>query len=112
MQGRLPAGVSRVYARLLDAGTRPFHAVNYLGSRMAATYFNYQRMGAKCDRVIADLQRRLAAESDTDLVRGMRFPVRWDPFFKDYMALADIYRFPTWHFDFHADQLTLGDQLH
>jgi len=60
------------------------------------------------DRVIAALQRRLDAESDTDLARGMRYPTRWDPFFQDYMTLADLYRFPTQHFDFHRRQLTLA----
>ncbi|KJY23826.1 hypothetical protein VR46_43260 [Streptomyces sp. NRRL S-444] len=42
------------------------------------------------------------------LARGMHFPVRWDPFFKDFMTLADIYRYPTQHFDFHHRQLTLN----
>src|SRR5262245_14607904 len=35
--GRLPPGVSRAYARLLNEGTRPFDAVNYLGSRAGGT---------------------------------------------------------------------------
>ena len=30
--GRLPDGFSRTFAAVLDAATRPFHAVNYLGS--------------------------------------------------------------------------------
>ncbi|WP_328731952.1 hypothetical protein OHT20_17830 [Streptomyces caniferus] len=37
----------------------------------------------------------------------MHYPVRWDPFFTDFMTLADIYRYPTRHFDFHHRQLTL-----
>ena len=59
------------------------------------------------DRVIAALRRRLDAESDTDLARGMHYPTRWDPFFHDFMTMADLYRFPTQHFDFHRRQLTL-----
>src|ERR1700754_3007577 len=31
--GRLPDRAGRAYARLLNAATRPFDAVNYLGSR-------------------------------------------------------------------------------
>lgn len=58
------------------------------------------------DHVIAKLHRRLDAESDADLARGMHYPTRWDPFFTDYMTLADLYRFPTRHFDFHRRQLT------
>jgi hypothetical protein len=37
----------------------------------------------------------------------MHYPTRWDPFFTPYMTLADVYRFPTRHFDFHRRQLTL-----
>jgi hypothetical protein len=34
--------------------------------------------------------------------------MRWDPFFKDTMTLADVYHFPTQHFEFHRRPLTLG----
>jgi hypothetical protein len=105
--GRLPAGVSRAYARVLDAGTRPFDFVNYLGSRFGGNTLTVRRMGVLFDRTIAALHRRLDAESDTDLDRGMHYPTRWDPFFTDFMTLADVYRFPTQHFDFHRRQLTL-----
>jgi hypothetical protein len=37
----------------------------------------------------------------------MAFPVRWDPFFKPVMTLADVYHYPTQHFEFHRRQLTL-----
>jgi hypothetical protein len=37
----------------------------------------------------------------------MHFPTRWDPFFKDYMTLEGVYRYPGEHHDFHARQLTL-----
>jgi hypothetical protein len=39
----------------------------------------------------------------------MPYPTRWDPFFREFMTLADLYRFPTQHFDFHHAQLTLPD---
>jgi hypothetical protein len=104
--GRLPDPVSRLYAGVLDAATRPFHAVNYYGSCGAALVYNRRRMGAKLDRVIASLQRKLVQESDDALHRGMHFPPRWDPFFADYMTLADVYRYPGRHFDFHARQLS------
>ncbi len=35
-------------------------------------------------------------------------PVHWDPFFRDFMTLADIYHYPAQHIDFHMRQLTLG----
>jgi hypothetical protein len=106
--GRLPGRASAVYARMLNAGTSPFDAINYYGSCAAAQVYNRRRMGAKLDRVVASLQRRLARESDVNLRRGMHFPTRWDPFFADYMTLEDVYRYPGKHFDFHARQLTLA----
>jgi hypothetical protein len=40
----------------------------------------------------------------------MSFPVRWDPYFADRMSLADVYHYPTLHFDHHRRQLTLADE--
>ncbi|PVZ14784.1 DinB family protein [Actinomycetospora cinnamomea] len=105
--GRLPPGVSRAYATLLDAGTRPFDVVNFAGSWAGGTVVGRRGQIALFDRVIAALHRRLDAETDVDLARGMHYPARWDPFFEPYMTLADVYRFPTRHFDFHRRQLTL-----
>jgi DinB superfamily len=107
MLGRLPAPISRTYATLLDAATTPFHAINYHGSCAAARVYNRRRMVAQCDRVIARVQSKLAAEPEKNLQIGIHFPVRWDPFFDDYMTLEDVYRYPIKHFDFHRRQLTL-----
>jgi hypothetical protein len=104
---RLPRPLSKAFARLLDAATRPFDLVNYLGPCGAAKVMSPRRMGAVFDWVTASLERRLAEEAEADLGRGMHYPVRWDPFFKDFMTLADIYRYPTQHFDFHHGQLTV-----
>jgi hypothetical protein len=103
----LPDSVSHGFARLLNAATRPFDLINYYGPCGAALVYNRRRMGAKMDRVMAALQHKLARESDDALRRGMHFPTRWDPFFKDYMTLEDVYRYPGRHFGFHARQLTL-----
>ncbi|MFE7962683.1 DinB family protein [Streptomyces cellulosae] len=104
---RLPRWLSRGFARLLDASTKPFDLVNYLGPCGAARVVSPRRMAAMFDRITGALERRLAAEAEADLACGMHYPVRWDPFFKDFMTLADIYRYPTQHFDFHHRQLTL-----
>jgi hypothetical protein len=106
--GRLPDGVSRGYARLLNTATNPFDVINYLGPRAAVHVYGHRRMAAKFDRVIASLHRRLDNETATSLARGMHYPVRWDPFFTDYMTLADIYHYPTQHYDFHRRQLTVN----
>jgi hypothetical protein len=107
--GRLPGGFSRAYSWSLSAATRPFDLINYLGPCAAVHIYGHQRMAAKLDRVLAALRDRLDAASTGDLARGMYYPVRWDPFFTGYMTLADLFRYPTQHYDFHRRQLTLGD---
>jgi len=106
--GRLPDGVSRAYARLLEAATRPFDLINYVGPCAAVHIYGPRRMEAKLDRVLGALHRRIDAATAEDLARGMHYPVRWDPFFTGYMTLADLYRYPTRHYDFHRRQLTLA----
>jgi hypothetical protein len=106
--GRLPDAFSQVFARILDAGTRPFHVVNYLGSCGGGLVFRGPRLVGRFDRTIASLHRRLDRETDAALRRSMHFPVGWDPYFQDRMTLADVYHYGTQHFDFHERQLTLG----
>ena len=36
----------------------------------------------------------------------MHFPIAWDPYFKDIMTVADVYDYPTQHYDHHRRQLT------
>ncbi|MDO3634579.1 DinB family protein [Mycolicibacterium arseniciresistens] len=108
IMSRLPDRISRGFAAALNAASRPFHVINYYGSCAAARVYNRRRMGAKMDRVAAALKRKLSRESDEMLHRGMPFPTRWDPFFKDYMTLEDIYCYPGQHFDFHKRQLAIG----
>jgi hypothetical protein len=103
----LPARASQVFAGLLNAATGPFDRVNYLGSRAGARVFPRRRLAGKLDRVTMALERRLRAETSARLGSGMHYPMRWDTFFKDFMTLADIYHYPTQHFDFHQRQLTL-----
>jgi hypothetical protein len=106
----LPDAAGRTFARALNTAATPFDVINYYGSCAAARTYNRRRMGAKMDRVIAALQRKLAGERDDALHCGMHFPIRWDPFFTEYMTLQDVYRYPGQHFDFHERQLTLSAQ--
>lgn len=108
---RLPGGGSHVLARLLNAGTGPFDWINYLGSCAGAKIFPAGRAAAKMDQVTTSLERRLRAETSARLRSGMHYPARWDPFFKEFMTLADLYHYPTQHFDFHQRQLTLGQPV-
>jgi hypothetical protein len=84
---RLPDEVSRRFAALLNAGTRPFHVINYVGSLFGARTLGYPRMGRLMDRVINGLQASLWAQPEHALDRGMHFPVGWDPYFRDFMTL-------------------------
>ena len=106
--GLLPDRASKAFARLLDSAHKPFDLINYLGSSVGARIIPPRRMPGMLDRVIAALQRHLERESDFALGRGMHYPTTWDPFFADYMTLADIYYYPTLHFRFHQRQLTLS----
>ncbi len=104
----LPDGASRRFAAFLDAGTRPFHVVNYVGSLFGARALGYPRMERLMDRVLSDLQTSVRAQPERALDRGMHFPVGWDPYFRDYMTLRDVYHYPTQHYDHHRRQLTLA----
>jgi hypothetical protein len=106
--GSLPDPVSRNFAWVLNAATAPFHTINFYGSCAAALVYNRRRMGAKLDRVIDSLQRKLGREHEKAFRRGMHFPIRWDPFFNDRMTLEDVYRYAGQHFDFHACQLRIN----
>ncbi|MFB7336036.1 hypothetical protein ACFC00_31100 [Streptomyces adustus] len=68
---------------MLNAATRPFDVINYLGAVGGARVHNRRRMGAK------------DAEPDANLALTMGFPARWDPFFKDVMTLEEVCRYPT-----------------
>ena len=105
--GRLPDGYSRRFAAALNASTRPFHVVNYLGGCCGALVFHGPRLARLLDRIVSQLHRRLHAETEESLARAMHFPVDWDPFFADTMTVADVYHYGTQHYDFHRAQLTL-----
>jgi hypothetical protein len=105
--GRLPDRFSRTFSAVLNAGTRPFHLVNYIGSVGGALVFNGPRLARQLDRTIDQLHRSLDGESEASLGRRMHFPVGWDPFFRDTMTLSEVYRYGTQHYDFHRAQLTL-----
>jgi hypothetical protein len=104
----LPPGVSRGFARALNAVTGPFHAVNYLGSLGGARVLGHGGMEAVMDRVTARLVRTLDHATERQLARGMYFPVGWDPYFRDFMTIRDLLHYATQHYDHHRRQLTLS----
>lgn len=108
MMSRMPPWIGRGFAGALDAGRVPFHWVNYAGSCGGAVVFNHARMGRLCDRTIDHLVTSLEREQEWRLVRGMPFPTSWDPYFRPFMTLADVYRYPVLHYAHHRAQLTLS----
>jgi DinB superfamily len=107
IMARLPDGVGRGWARVLNAGTKPFDVVNFAGSWLGGNAMPRKAMVSLCDRTIAALHRRLDRERNSSFAKGMPYPTRWDPCFREFMTVADLYRFPVQHFDFHAEQLSL-----
>ncbi|SDN06670.1 DinB superfamily protein [Lentzea albidocapillata subsp. violacea] len=108
IMARLPRWAGSVWARLLNAGTRPFDVVSFAGSWLGGSVMPRRAMVVLCDRTIAALHRRLDRESENSLAKGLPYPTRWDPFFLEFMTVADLYRFPVQHFDFHCNQLSLS----
>ena len=106
--GRLPDPFSRTFAAVLNASTRPFHHINYLGGVGGALVFRGPRLTRQLDHTIDVLHRHLEAESEAALGRRMHFPIGWDPFFCDTMTLGEVYAYGPQHYDFHRAQLTLG----
>ncbi len=104
--GRLPPTVSQVFAAILNAGTRPFHVINYLSALPGGAVLGSRAMGRLMDSTIGHLRGRLARESERTLALAMHFPVGWDPYFKEIMTVAEIYHYPAQHYDHHRRQLT------
>jgi hypothetical protein len=76
---RLPEPIGTAFAALLNAGTRPFDAINYWGSRGAALFYNRRRMARKFEKTVAAISRRLERENSRSLARSMPFPDKWAP---------------------------------
>ena len=103
---RLPDAVSAAFAAVLNAGTRPFHVINFLSALPGGRVLRVRTMGRLMDNTIRHLRARLERESSHTLARTMHFPTGWDPYFKDVMTVAEVYDYPTKHYDHHRRQLT------
>lgn len=104
-----PPSYSRTFSRGLNAVTRPFHVINYLGSLGGARVLGHRGMERVMDNVADGLIRTVTSASDEQLARGMPFPVGWDPYFRDYMTVQDVLHYATQHYQHHRRQLTLSN---
>ena len=106
---RLSPGASRRFAQTLNAATRPFHVINYLGSLGGARVLGHSGMERVMDRVTGSLIHTVETAGDKQLERGMHFPAGWDPYFRDFMTVQDVLHYATQHYDHHRRQLTLSN---
>jgi hypothetical protein len=108
--GKRPDSWSRHFAAILNAGHRPFHVINYVGSCGGGEVIPKSIMIKLMERTIHSLQHKLDGETEKGLALTMHFPTRWDPYFQDTMSVLDVYHYGTQHFDHHHKQLTLSDR--
>jgi hypothetical protein len=105
--GHRPDSWSRRFAAILNAGQRPFHLINYLGSRGGGQALPTSAVIKLMERTIHSMHRKLDGESEKSMALTMHFPTAWDPYFQDTMSVLDVYHYGTQHFDHHRKQLTL-----
>jgi DinB superfamily len=105
--GRRPPEWSRRFAATLNAGRRPFHLINFLGSWGGGKVLPVAALIKLMDRTVRALQHNLSVETEQGLALTMHFPTSWDPYFRDTMSVFDIYHYGTQHFDHHRKQLSL-----
>jgi hypothetical protein len=86
--GRRPPAWSWRFAAILNAGRRPFHLINYLGSCGGGLVVPKAVMTGLMDRTIRTLRGKLADETEDSLALRMHFPTSWDPYFHDMMFNA------------------------
>jgi DinB superfamily len=108
--GKRPDSWSRHFAAILNAGHRPFHLINYLGSCGGGQAVPASTMIKLMDRIIHSLQHKFDDETENSLALTMHFPTAWDPYFRDIMSVLDVYHYGTQHFDHHHKQLTISDR--
>ncbi len=103
--GRLPRPCSKGCARLLNAATQPFNGINALGPQLGGRVFTRSRLRTTFAWVYARILQQLAALPEDELQRGMYYPDQWEPLFREYMTLADSFRYPTLHFQSHVPHI-------
>ena len=104
---QLPSPVSRRYAQLLTAMSRPYEWINYAGSVAGARVGGLARAQRWMAYDTAAMMRWADAASDEDLARGMSVPAGWDPYFTPWMSRRDLLEWAPKHYRHHRAQLTI-----
>jgi hypothetical protein len=103
---RLPKSWSKLFAGLLNAGTRPFIWIDVLAPRGAVKIFSQEPLGRKYDKAHASALRKLQSLRESDWKRGMYYPTRWDPLMKEFMTVEDLFHYIAAHFNHHVNQVS------
>jgi hypothetical protein len=103
--GWLPKSASKPFAWTLNLLTGPFNWINALGARGQGMVFTRERLPRIFDHTYFALLKQLHSVGESELRRGMYFPTRWDPDFKEFMTLEEQFRYPVIHFNFHLKQI-------
>ena len=104
---RLPSPVSRQYARLLTALSRPYEWVNSAGSVAGARLGGLARARRWMANDTTAMLRWADTASDEELARGMPVPAGWDPYFTPWMSRRDLLEWAPKHYRHHRAQLTI-----
>jgi hypothetical protein len=103
--GRLPRTFSKRFATRLNRAVRPFNVINSLGPQGGSRLFTRQGLSKTYDLVYTLIVQLLQILPEAELTRGMHYPTQWDPLFREYMTLSEIFRFPMRHFYFHVGHI-------
>ncbi|HLF87986.1 MAG TPA: DinB family protein [Anaerolineales bacterium] len=108
--GRVPDHYSRLFARFLNFGTTLFNWFNALGARIGGSIYTRQRIGGEFDRAYSQILRLLDSIGVDEWQLGMYYPTKWDPLFAEYMTLENLFHYPTRHFRFHLEQISVRNR--
>jgi hypothetical protein len=105
--GNLPKLITKPFAMLLNAFTKPFNYINKFGARAQGKVFIGKRLVYLIDKTIKSLENRVMHISNEDWQKGMYYPNKWDFNLDEFMTLEKLVNYPITHFEFHKSQLLL-----
>lgn len=104
---RLPPPVSRGWAHILGAATRPCDWVNYAASAGGGRVVPLRTVRRWMHNDTAAILAWADRATDADLRSGMSVPPGWDPYFQPWMSRTDLLDWAPKHYRHHRAQLTI-----